>query len=171
MKIFVRAQIAVAAIVGVAAISAAWLTYASAAGNVTIAQTAKPTVSAAAMAEYRRALEAYNKVHDAYMAAASAYWSAIADKRKARFAKRARNEPLVIDDYVLTQPPVYTGPSKPADPSAPKEEGPPQPPVPVVADFLNAAMQEYKFVPRRPQSEIEFKRAYAQVAAAFDGPV
>jgi hypothetical protein len=38
--------------------------------------------------------------------------------------------------------------------------------VPVVADFLNAAMQEYKFAPRRPQSEIAFKRAYAQVAAA-----
>ena len=73
---------------------------------------------------------------------------------------------LVIDDYVLTQPPVYTGPSKPVDPSAPKVETPPPPSVPVVADFLNAAMQEYKFVPRRSQSEIEFKRAYAQVAAA-----
>jgi hypothetical protein len=166
VKIFVRTQIAVAAIAAIMPLSVAWLTCASGVGDVAAAQTAKPTVSAAAMAEYRRALEAYNKVHDAYVAAASAYWSAISDKRKARFAKRARNEPLVIDDYVLTQPPVYTGPPKPIDPSAPKEEAPPPSPVPVVADFLNAAMQEYKFVPRRPQNEIEFKRTYAQIAAA-----
>jgi hypothetical protein len=159
MKIFVRTQIAVAAIAATLSLSAAWLSVAG-------AQTAKPAVAAAAMAEYRRALEAYNKIHDAYVAAASAYWSAIADRRKARFAKRARNESLVIDDYVLTQPPVYTGPPKPVDPSTPKVETPPAPPVPVVADFLNAAIQEYKFVPRGPQSEIEFKRAYAQVAAA-----
>ncbi len=138
----------------------------SEAGAELVAQSAKVAVSAAAMAEYRRALEKYNEVHGAYMAAASAYWSAIADKRKTRFAKRARNESLVIDDYVLTQPPVYTGPPKPIDPSASKEEAPPPPPVPMVADFLNAAVQEYKFAPRRVQSEIEFKRAYARVAAA-----
>jgi hypothetical protein len=166
VKTFVRVQIAVAAITATNALPAAWLTCASAAGNVARAQSTKPVVSAATMAEYRRALEKYNEIHGAYVAAASAYWSAIADKRKTRFAKRARNEPLVIDDYVLTQPPVYTGPPKPVDPSAPKTERPPAPPVPVVADFLNAAIQEYKFAPRRPQSEIEFKRAYAQFAAA-----
>ena len=38
--------------------------------------------------------------------------------------------------------------------------------VPVVADFLAAARQEFKFVPRQPQSESEFKRAYATVALA-----
>ncbi len=166
MKIFAPGQIAVAALGAMLPLSAAWLTGASAAGNVTGAQSTKPVVSAAAIAEYRRALEQYNKIHDAYVAIASAYWSAIADKRKTRFAKRARNEPLVIDDYVLTQPPVYTGPPKPVDPSVPKEEAQSPPPVPVVADFLNAAMQEYKFAPRRPQSEIEFKRAYARAAAA-----
>jgi hypothetical protein len=165
MKIFVRAQIAVVAMVAMLPLATVWLTGAFA-RNVIVAQTTKPVVSPSAMAEYRRALEAYNKIHDAYVAAASAYWSAIADKRKARFAKRARNESLVIDDYVLTQPPVYTGPPKPVDPSTPKVETPPSPPVPVVADFLNAALQEYKFAPRRSQSEIEFKRAYAQVAAA-----
>ena len=166
MKLFVRAQIAVAAIVATMPLSATWLMSASAAGNVTGAQSIKPAASAAAMAEYHHALEKYNEIHGAYVTAASAYWSAIAEKRKTRFVKRARNEPLAIDDYVLTQPPVYTGPPKPVDPSEPKAETPPPPPVPVVADFLNAAMQEYKFVPRRPQSEIEFKRAYAQVAAA-----
>jgi hypothetical protein len=166
VNIFVRTQIAAVALVAMLPLSAAWLSGAIAAGNVIAPQSAKPAVSAAAMAEYRRALEAYNKIHDAYVAAASAYWSAISDKRKARFAKRARNEALVIDDYVLTQPPVYSGPPKPVDPSAPKEETPPPAPVPVVTDFLGAAMQEYKFAPRRPQNEIDFKRAYARVAAA-----
>ena len=128
--------------------------------------TVKPAVSAAAVAAYRRALAEYNAIHGAYLAKASAYWSSIADKRKVRFAKRARNESLTVDDYVLKQPPVYTGPPKPIDPSAPKAEKPPRPPVPVVKDFLKAAMQEYKFTPRRPQNELEFKRAYAKAAAA-----
>jgi hypothetical protein len=164
VKIF--AQIAVVAIAATLPFSAAWLAPACAAGNVIGAQSTKPVVSAAAMAEYRRAREKYNTIHEAYVAAASAYWAAIADERKTRFAKRARNESLVIDDYVLTQPPVYTGPPQPVDPSAPKAKTPPPPPVLVAADFLNAAMQEYKFTPRRPQNEIEFKRAYARVAAA-----
>ncbi len=136
------------------------------AGDPPVAQSAKLPVSAAAMAEYRRLLALYNQVHGAYVAAASAYWSSIADKRKARFAKRARHESLTIDDYVLTQPPVYTGPPKPVDPSAPKAQTPHSPPVPVVRDFLKAAKQDYKFTPRRPQNELEFKRAYAEAAAA-----
>jgi hypothetical protein len=130
------------------------------------AQSLKPAASTAAMAEYRRALAEYTRAHDAYLAADSAYWSLIADKRKARLAKRARHEPLLVDDYVLTQPPSYTGPPKPVDPSGQKEESPPARPVPVAADFLAASIQEFKFSPRQPQSEIEFKRAYAQAAAA-----
>ena len=63
---------------------------------------------------------------------------------------------------MLTQPPVYTGPPKPRDPSKPEEAPPPY--VPVVADFLEAARREFKFVPRMPQSESEFKRAYARTA-------
>jgi len=65
---------------------------------------------------------------------------------------------------VLTQPPVYRGPRKPRDPSKPEEAPPPY--VPVVADFLAAAQREFKFVPRRPRSDSEFKRVYAQVAVA-----
>ena len=67
---------------------------------------------------------------------------------------------------MLTQPPVYTGPPKPRDPSKPPEEAPPAATVPVVADFLDAAKQEFKFVPRLPESEGEFKRNYARVALA-----
>ncbi len=124
--------------------------------------------SPAAMAEYRRALAEYEEAHAAYAAEADAYWSLISQKRRERAAKRASQMPLSLDDYVLTQPPVYTGPPKPVDPSQTPEETPQasRPFVPVVADFLAAARTEFKFVPRLPQSEAEFKRAYAEVALA-----
>ena len=120
----------------------------------------------AAMAQYRRAFAEYLKAQASYAAAAEAYWSTIAEKRRARTTKRANHEQISIDDYVLTQPPVYTGPPKPHDPSKPAEEAPPRVYVPVVADFLAAARDEFKFVPRMPQTESEFKRTYAKAALA-----
>jgi hypothetical protein len=129
-------------------------------------QAAAPAVSAEAMAQYRRALAEYQAARTAYAAAADAYWSSIAQQRRQRNAKRANHEPLSIDDYVLTQPPVYAGPPKPRDPSKPTEQVPPPPYVPVVSDFLADARQEFEFTPRTPQSESEFKRAYAKVALA-----
>jgi hypothetical protein len=120
---------------------------------------------AAAVAQYRRALEDYNRTWQSYTAASSAYWNQISEKRHLRNAKRARGEPVSISDYVLTQPPVYTGPPKPRNPLKP-EVPPPRIYVPVVADFVTAARQEFKFVPRFPQSETEFKRGYAKVALA-----
>ena len=118
------------------------------------------------MAQYRRALADISRRRRPYDAAAEAYWSSIAEKRHLRTAKRANHEPISIDDYVLTQPPVYTGPPKPRDPSKPEEAPPPPPYVPVVADFLAAAQREFKFVPQMPQSESEFKRAYARSRSA-----
>src|SRR5882757_9163204 len=38
--------------------------------------------------------------------------------------------------------------------------------IPVVADLLQAAAQEFQFTPQRPSSEVEFKRAYARYALA-----
>ncbi len=125
-----------------------------------------PSALAAAMARYSRDLAAYMQAQASYAAAAEAYWSAIAEKRHLRAAKRASRAPISLDDYVLTQPPVYSGPPKPHDPSKPHEEAPPPVYVPVVADFLAAAQREFKFAPRRPQNDGEFKRAYARVALA-----
>jgi hypothetical protein len=71
----------------------------------------------------------------------------------------------LLDDYVLTQPPVYSGPPRPRDPLKPQENQPP-PYVPVVSDFLAAAQREFKFAPRLPRSESEFKHAYARAALA-----
>ena len=120
---------------------------------------------AAAMAQYRRALEEYNKAWQSYTAASDAYWNLISEKRRLRDAKRARGAALSVSDYVLAQPSVYTGPPKPRNPLKP-EVPPPRIYVPVVADFVAAARQEFKFVPRLPQSETEFKRGYAKVALA-----
>ena len=124
--------------------------------------------SPAAIAEYRRALAEYQEAQAAYAAEAESYWTLISRKRRERIAKRASGEPPALEDYVLTQPPVYSGPPKPVDPSQAPEEKPPsaRPYVPVVTDFLAAARTEFKFVPRQPQSESEFKRAYADVALA-----
>ena len=90
---------------------------------------------------------------------ASAYWNAIAEKRRTRFAKRRNHEPVGLNDYVLTQPPVYTGPPKPPE-YVPKRDPtkPPRAPIPVVADFLKAAADHYRFVPQRPASDLDFKR-------------
>ena len=124
-----------------------------------------PANPSSAMAEYLHALDAYDRVHAIYAAAASAYWHEIAVKRQLRNAKRARGEALSLDDYVLTQPPVYSGPPKPRNPVQP--EVPPRPVyVPVVTDFLAAAQREFKFAPQLPQSDDQFKRAYARTAQA-----
>jgi hypothetical protein len=124
------------------------------------AQTADP----AAMAQYERLLAQYNEAHEPYAAAASAYWNSISEMRHSRNAKRARGEGVALEDYVLSQPPVYTGPPKPRNPALPPPPAPPR--VPIVADFLAAALAEFQFTPRMPQSDSEFKLAYAGMAKA-----
>jgi hypothetical protein len=146
-------------------ISAATLRMSSAQSPAAPFAVTLPADPAAAMAQYRRALEDYNRAWQSYSVAADSYWNSIVRKRKVRNAKRASGEALSIDDYVLTQPPVYRGPPKPKNPLKP--EVPPRPAyVPVVNDFLAAAQQEFKFTPRLPQNDGEFKGAYAKVALA-----
>jgi len=125
-----------------------------------------PAVSPA-MVEYRRKLEEYTRARQKFDDEASAYWKSITDKRRQRNAKRRANQAVVLEDYVLTQPPVYAGPPQPVDPSAPGP--PPRPPreyVPVVADFLKLAAAHFNFVPQRPHGEMDYKRAYAKAALA-----
>jgi hypothetical protein len=131
------------------------------AGGVLFAQATPAT-----MAEYQYLLAQYLAARQRYEAEAEAYWSAVGEKRRLRVGKRRSGQDVLLQDYVLSQPPVYSGPPRPIDPSAPPEEEPPRKYIPVVADFLRAAAQHFKFVPRAPQSETEYKRAYARVAAA-----
>jgi hypothetical protein len=119
-----------------------------------------------AVSDYQAKLERYLRARRAFEAQAEAYWKSIADKRRIRFAKRRNGDPIALKDYVLTQPPVYTGPPRPKDPHAPKDDRPPRRPIPVVADFLKAAKEHYRFVPQRPQSDDAFKQAYAEIAKA-----
>ncbi|WP_213285637.1 hypothetical protein [Bradyrhizobium sp. sGM-13] len=128
-----------------------------------MAQAASPQ----AMAEYRRKLKEYQEAHAAFEEQAGAYWASISEKRKGRNAKRRERQAITLNDYVLTQPPVYTGPKRPVSPE-PEEEKPPRErkPLPVVADFLKAAAEHFQFTPQRPATEVEFKRAYARYALA-----
>lgn len=119
------------------------------------------------MADYHRKLAEYTAVRQQFDADASAYWSEVSDKRRARNAKRRGGHSIVAEDYVLTQPPVYSGPPKPVDPSPPEKPPTPRKPLPVVADFLRNAQEQFHFTPRKPKTEIEFKRAYAKVASSF----
>ena len=128
-----------------------------------MAQAASPQ----AIAEYRRKLKEYQQARGAFDEEAGAYWTSISEKRKGRNAKRRERQAITSDDYVLTQPPAYTGPTRPVNPE-PEEEKPPRErkTIPVVADFLKAAAEHFQFVPQRPSSEVEFKRAYARYALA-----
>ncbi|SDT13028.1 hypothetical protein [Bradyrhizobium canariense] len=130
-----------------------------------MAQVASPQ----AIAEYRRKLREYQEARAAFEQAADAYWGAITEKRRGRNAKRREHQPIELDDYVLTQPPVYAGPKRPINPSP--EAEPERPPrerkyIPVVADLMKAAAEQFQFAPQRPANEIEFKRAYARYATA-----
>lgn len=127
-----------------------------------------PTGSSVAIAsDYEAKLAAWEAARRPYEAAAEAYWDAVSDKRRIRNAKRRTNEPILLDDYVLEQPPVYTGPPRPVDPNAPPGPKPGEPPpIPVIADFLRHAKTQFGFVPDQPASELDFKRAYARYALA-----
>jgi hypothetical protein len=131
-----------------------------------MAQAASPE----AIAEYRRKFKEYQAARAAFEQEAGAYWSSIADKRRGRNAKRREHQTITLDDYVLTQPPVYGGPKRPVNP-LPEPSEPEQAPrqhkaIPVVADLLKAAADYFQWTPQRAASEMEFKRAYARVASA-----
>jgi hypothetical protein len=137
----------------------------SAATAEAMAQAASPQ----AIAEYRRKLSGYQEARVAFEQDATAYWSSIAEKRRGRNAKRREHLTIGPDDYVLTQPPVYSGPKRPVNPEPSPTEPEPRRErkyIPVVADLLKAAAEHFQFAPQRPSSELEFKRAYARAAYA-----
>jgi hypothetical protein len=133
--------------------------------NSAMAQAAAPQ----AIAEYRRLLGEYQAARAAFEEEAGAYWNSISEKRRGRNAKRREHLPIALDDYVLTQPPVYSGPKRPVNPEPEEPEA--RPPrqykaIPLVGDLLQAANEQFQWAPQRPASELDFKRAYARVALA-----
>jgi hypothetical protein len=122
--------------------------------------------SSATMADYQAKLTAYQQARQPYEQQAQAYWDGVAAKRRIRNDKRRAHVAVLLEDYVLDQPPVYAGPPRPVDPQAAPGPIPGEaPPIPVLADFLNNAKQQFDFVPDRPQNEFDFKRAYAKAAS------
>ncbi len=116
--------------------------------------------------KYQRKLIIFLSEHKKFEDKAKVYWDLVSQKRRVRNDKRANQQPITLDDYVLTQPPIYTGPEKPIDPFIAIPSPPiPTKPIPVVADFLKAAKEQFQFVPKRPKDELEYKRIYAKVAA------
>ena len=104
------------------------------------------------------------------------YWDSISTKRERRRAKVRKGVVLVAGDYVLNHPPAYRGLKKPRcklpvavapnpKPKPVKPAKPPSKPLPVVADFLQAAKTIYGFVPRHT-SERRYKLAYARETLA-----
>lgn len=134
--------------------------------NSAISAGPKADPKAVTKADYEQKLREYEQAHGMFEEEqARPYWQSITDKRRSRIAKRRNGQDVVLDDYVTTQPPAYTGPSRPVNPFP--EPGPtPSAAIPVVADFLRCAMEQFQFAPALPRSEQEYKRSYAGVAAA-----
>jgi type II secretory pathway pseudopilin PulG len=131
-------------------------------------QTAQERAALDALAVYQQKLAEYERIHGAYLREHEAYWDSVSDKRKIRNAKRRKHETIALTDYVLAQPPVYSGPRRPVSPLPPPPPPPvpPRPEIPVAADFLAAAKAQWGFVPDQPRNESDFKRAYAKAARA-----
>ena len=119
-----------------------------------------------AKSEYLRKLAAYQAARQAFEELSAPYWDEVRQKRQLRSTKRRNGETIVAQDYALTQPPLYSGPPRPVPPPDVREELPRPPALPVVADFLRHALEQYRFAPTRPASEIDFKQAYAKIARA-----
>jgi hypothetical protein len=128
-----------------------------------------------AVADYRARLRAYHEARQTHEQRVAAYWQEISTKRTARRQKSAGGKAMTLADYVLEQPPVYTGPDAPKRP----EFMPPPAPkpvlkqrgfrrlragLPVVKDFLRHAKARFNFTPDKPATEADYKRAYARIA-------
>ncbi|WP_411194527.1 MULTISPECIES: hypothetical protein [Rhodopseudomonas] len=131
-----------------------------------VAQAMAQDASPQAISDYRRKLRDYQEARAAFDQEAGAYWSAVYDKRRIRNAKRRDHVEVTLDDYVLSQPPLYDGPRRPVDPEPSEQPPRPRKELPVVADLLRAAAEQFQFRPQRPASELDFKRAYASETRA-----
>jgi hypothetical protein len=120
-------------------------------------------------------LQAWKSARRTYQAQLDQYWDAVDQKRLARKRKRSQKVPFEANDYVMSFPPKYMGPSLSADLAAKYEQflaaqrrtnPAQQKELATVPDYLAAAKSVYNFVPERV-SEKEFKLRYAREAIAL----
>jgi hypothetical protein len=107
--------------------------------------------------------ESGHRTYAQYEKDATVYWQSVVDMRRVRIAKRNRGEPIELTDYVLAQPPHWPG-AMPRRPLPPATPGVPR--LPLVSHMLTMAAEQHGFVPQRPASDLDFKRAYASAATA-----
>lgn len=124
-----------------------------------------------AVKDYVAQTEAYRQAYANYRRETAKYWDRISSDRTARRRKRARGETITLADYVLDQPPEYTGPAAPQLPSflpppqrAGKPDGDDDSTLPMVPDFKRYAKQHFGFEPELPVDEMDYKLAYAWTA-------
>jgi len=113
--------------------------------------------------QQRAEFDAYRKAQAAYETQASAFWSAVDEKRNLRRTKRRMGQPVEAGDYIAQFPPEYAGPAlSPAIAAAWEElrkKDAPRP-VPTLAEVLESAQAHYQFAPEAVD-ERGFKRRYA----------
>lgn len=109
---------------------------------------------------------AYKSAWRAYDRRAATYWRAIEKKKTLRKGKKRKKLKITAKDYVITHPPVYSGPKPPkcmAAKKPTKKKTKKKSQIGTVADFLAAAKREYNFVPRAT-NEQEYKHIFAAEA-------
>ena len=74
-------------------------------------------VSAQQIADFESKLLQYNESFLQFENASDRYWISFNMKEHLRDIKRSLGEPTIHEDYVITPPPIYTGPAKPIDPA------------------------------------------------------
>lgn len=125
-------------------------------------------VEQATAASYQEKLAAYHAAYSKFQKQEKRYWAEIERKKDIRTAKRRAGKSFVRDDFVLSQPPQYTGPKRPRNPDAgPIAPKPPKKSTLPRADELRAAMRE-RYGHKLPKvKEKEFKLAFAREAKRY----
>lgn len=150
----------------------------------TVVSAASSGVAAGPRDEFRATLsDPDRKSFDAHVAALlfhdaalDAYWSHVDKKRESRRTRKRQRQVLTAADYVLDQPPAFTGPAlaphlakrwqafqkerEQVDPPPAREA------IATVDDFVENARRHYGFVAERI-SERAFKERYAREARAL----
>lgn len=133
------------------------------------AETSDADVLAQLSPEQRQAYEIYKFARGSFEREHDAYWALVAAKKDERRRKRGAGLTIERDDYVIEHPPKYAGPQLRPDIAAivaALHPAQPETPMPVVADYLEAARARFGFVPEMT-TEQEFKRRYAAEALAM----
>ena len=132
--------------------------------------TSNPQLIARLNDDQRQSYQSWQDARAIFERQQDAYWSAIGARRAERRRKIGSGVRVSPDDFVMAQPPKYTGP--PLRPDIAKiitELTPPGPDpseITTLTEMLAAARQHYRFEPG-VVAEREFKRRYAMEALAM----